>query len=114
MRISDWSSDVCSSDLYDGKLGDTQLAQLAEIFPDGVCDFSKPAAEAVPHSMIWPSIGGERLEKPHELKWRVARSDQSEERRVGKGCVSKGRTPLTPYIYKKNVRERIKQQLITT
>src|SRR3546814_8483976 len=58
---------------YDGKLGDTQLAQLAEIFPDGVCDFSKPAAEDVPHSMIWPSIGGERLERPHELKWRVDR-----------------------------------------
>lgn len=59
---------------YAGKLNDAQLAQLGEIFPDGVCDFSKPAAEDVAHSMIWPSLGGDRLEKPHELKWRVARS----------------------------------------
>lgn len=59
---------------YAGKLSDDQLQQLVGIFPDGVCDYSRPAAEDVAHSMIWPSIGGERLEKPHELKWRVARS----------------------------------------
>lgn len=59
---------------YAGKLDETQLAELREIFPEGVCDYGKPAAEDVARSLLWPSIGGERLEAPHELKWRVARS----------------------------------------
>ncbi|WP_028008159.1 DUF6351 family protein [Solimonas flava] len=59
---------------YDGKLDDAQLAELRAIFPDGVCDFSKPAAEDVAHSLLWPSLGGARLESPHGLRWRVARS----------------------------------------
>lgn len=59
---------------YGGRLSDAQLNQVREIFPDGVCDFSKPAAEDVERSMIWPSLGGERQQAPRELKWRVARS----------------------------------------
>ncbi|MGH8445377.1 MAG: DUF6351 family protein [Solimonas sp.] len=59
---------------YAGKLSDAQLTELRGIFPDGVCDFSKPAAEDVEHSILWPSLGGERLESPHGLVWRVARS----------------------------------------
>lgn len=61
-----------------------QLAQLREVFavadpvldPNGrVCDYSKPARGAVEKSMIWASVGGATLETPHELTWRVARSD---------------------------------------
>lgn len=59
---------------YPASLDDAQFAELQAIFPGGVCDFSKPAAGDVARSMIWPSIGGTRLEEPHELKWRVARS----------------------------------------
>ena len=44
------------------------------MFPTGVCDWSKPAAEDVERSMLWTSVGGEALEAPHELHWRVARS----------------------------------------
>lgn len=59
---------------YDPPLNEEQLAQLREVFAEGVCDYDKPAAEDVAKSMIWASLGGETLEAPHELKWRVARS----------------------------------------
>jgi len=52
-----------------------QLAQIRAIFPDGVCDYSKDAAGDVERSMIWPSLGGDQLQAPHELRWRVARSE---------------------------------------
>ncbi|MDQ2651116.1 MAG: DUF6351 family protein [Actinomycetota bacterium] len=51
-----------------------ELAEIAAIFPDGVCDYSKPAAEDVERSMQWVSIGADTVEEPHELTWRVARS----------------------------------------
>src|SRR3546814_6674604 len=63
MRISDWSSDVCSSDL---------VASLVLIQGAGV-------AEAVPNP------DGSRS------------STRSEERRVGKECVSTCRSRWSPY-----------------
>lgn len=63
---------------YAGRLDAAQLAELQDIFPDGVCDFSLPAAEDVERSLVWPSIGGEQLREPFELKWRVARSEPAE------------------------------------
>src|SRR3546814_4820693 len=41
MRISDWSSDVCSSDLLDGLNGDRQLRADAQL-----------------HSVLWPGRRG--------------------------------------------------------
>jgi hypothetical protein len=59
---------------YPGGLTVEQRARLEAVFPDGVCDYSKPAAEDVDRSMQWVSVGGTQLEAPHELTWRVARS----------------------------------------
>jgi hypothetical protein len=60
---------------YSAALTEPQLAQVRSIFPQGVCDFSKPAAGDVAKSMIWPSLGGSTLlPAPQELVWRVARS----------------------------------------
>ena len=60
---------------YDEALGDTQLSQLREIFPQGVCDYTQPAAGDVDKSLQWISLGGESLlPEPRELQWRVARS----------------------------------------
>ncbi|MGH2727934.1 MAG: DUF6351 family protein, partial [Actinomycetota bacterium] len=44
---------------YDPKPTEAQLAELRSIFPEGVCDYNKPAAHDVSKSLIWPSIGGE-------------------------------------------------------
>lgn len=60
---------------YAGTLSEAQLNEVREIFPDGVCDFSKPAAEDVERSMIWPTLGGSRLQEPRPLAWRVGRSE---------------------------------------
>src|SRR3546814_16661635 len=67
MRISDWSSDVCSSDL----LASTRKA-------------SSKRASRTATTRFW------------------ARSRRSEERRVGKECVSTCRSRWSPYHYKKN------------
>src|SRR3546814_1834949 len=93
MRISDWSSDVCSSDLLvesADQLGDFQRAFLAS---------SKSARTD------WPSryalapieeLATERLMetqvRPAWLVWA-----RSEERRVGKECVSTCRSRWSPY-----------------
>src|SRR3546814_4471943 len=76
MRISDWSSDVCSSDLCrDGSR------------------WSPGAAEASAGRSAWPS--------PKTVPtWRsptTATRDRSEERRVGKECVSTFRSRWSPY-----------------
>src|SRR3546814_5459396 len=67
MRISDWSSDVCSSDLT-VRNGDT-----------------------------W-TINFKAVDKKRERKYTSAQiRDRSEERRVGKECVSTCRSRWSPY-----------------
>src|SRR3546814_4295599 len=73
MRISDWSSDVCSSDLADRRH----------------------------HPRPVPAGGGERR-APGARRWRDRRLPdagraRSEERRVGKECVSTGRSRWSTY-----------------
>src|SRR3546814_17802150 len=80
MRISDWSSDVCSSDLIDCR--------------------------------IWPGVGSARvstcLAASHRPARITARAHRSEERRVGKECVSTCRSRWSPYHYKKTVQREQK------
>src|SRR3546814_14328520 len=80
MRISDWSSDVCSSDLLlmDGFniVGSGHMLDLDE---------AEPAARAI--------LLGNRGDPAHAVR--------SEERRVGKECVSTCRSRWSPYHYKK-------------
>src|SRR3546814_6208446 len=77
MRISDWSSDVCSSDL----LLDRQSLRAAP-----------GAAEHRLHAGALPQKG-----------LCAAGRTRSEERRVGKECVSTCRSRWSPYHYKKNI-----------
>src|SRR3546814_9286206 len=74
MRISDWSSDVCSSDLTGG--GGTDL---------------QPAIEAV--------IASPNFVKHWEAGADLSKGEmaRSEERRVGKECVSTCRSRWSPY-----------------
>src|SRR3546814_10687073 len=81
MRISDWSSDVCSSDLPD-----------AQDFPCLDFDISSHALCAT----RWLVHHDPRVGHRHAHAWFAARQ-RSEERRVGKECVSTCRSRWSPY-----------------
>src|SRR3546814_9206781 len=76
MRISDWSSDVCSSDLDQG------------LEPSWIAGAS---AGAVNGAVICGNKDSDRVSRLREL-WK-----RSEERRVGKECVSTCRSRWSPY-----------------
>src|SRR3546814_15656106 len=120
MRISDWSSDVCSSDLlyeedrtilerliagtpFKGSFDDLKQLGTATIFPAPVLHFAdlkfptlsgrieiasdQAAADGLPRTptpSVDPRPGGDRLRR-------------SEERRVGKACVSTCRSRWSTY-----------------
>src|SRR3546814_19217619 len=88
MRISDWSSDVCSSDLDD-------------VLTDVSCDsgrFGRGAAENI-------------LGRSHFHLLRTF--SRSEERRVGKECVSTCRSRWSPYHENKNTPSNQEKRLET-
>src|SRR3546814_15516955 len=83
MRISDWSSDVCSSDLE------------APLKSDISCLCALLLHRTVPAGSfrtIWTQ------------QHRKHRPGRSEERRVGKECVSTCRSRWSPYHYKNNTK----------
>src|SRR3546814_1003086 len=98
-RISDWSSDVCSSDLCSARLlgrgrlpkndregaNDTALkAVSSRCVASAMCYFnlSAPTTEMVSHFPFFT--------------WRIP-NGRSDERRVGKACVSTCRSRWSPY-----------------
>src|SRR3546814_9639630 len=87
MRISDWSSDVCSSDLL--ITSNSRLATLAE------------ALTACPDLKAVVSVDGAPSALPAHVagaSWSdLAGGARSEERRVGKECVSTCRSRWSPY-----------------
>src|SRR3546814_13547767 len=86
MRISDWSSDVCSSDLagHGRRQGEHRELEPGEVETEGGA-----SGRAVPHR-----------EEP--LPEAAAPDRRSEERRVGKECVSTCRSRWSPYHSKTN------------
>src|SRR3546814_3515248 len=82
MRISDWSSDVCSSDLLDGRYEGRLLSQLA--LPELV-ELLQDYAIADQQSA---SVLEAYLDRTRP---------RSEERRVGKECVRTCRSRWSPY-----------------
>src|SRR3546814_19002151 len=100
MRISDWSSDVCSSDL-----GDRALVRIEA--------FIFRAAEQLPHEgddrrLARARVAGDLEEAERVMPvadlHREERHDRSEERRLGKECVHTCRTRLSPYPLQNNNR----------
>src|SRR3546814_6635260 len=83
MRISDWSSDVCSSDLRDAERLDQQIVDR----------------------QLDPASAERRVEIAAQLEQRIEPDidrqidvrDRSEERRVGKECVSTCRSRWSQY-----------------
>src|SRR3546814_7286063 len=86
MRISDWSSDVCSSDLIDpGE--DAEAAAIREL-----------GEETGIHGGLVDIVARSREEYFYDLPDDlVGKLWRSEERRVGKECVSTCRSRWSPY-----------------
>src|SRR3546814_14821105 len=94
MRISDWSSDVCSSDLD----ADRAVAGAGAARHHG--DAGAAGHLAVGFGHVGDAAFLPAVDDPD----RVLRVVQgSEERRVGKECVSTCRSRWVPYYYKKNI-----------
>src|SRR3546814_9041446 len=86
MRISDWSSDVCSSDLY--------CAPVHRSLSESILLGGAPRAVAILNGTLAGAIGlGLRLWLAGIGIWAI----RSEERRVGKECVSTCRSRWSPY-----------------
>src|SRR3546814_19919429 len=127
MRISDWSSDVCSSDLLTRSVRGVQMTEAgalllerAEVILDQIKKARlEVAAEAGEPSgrltlAVTPAAGPmlvpplvERCEASFpKVSLRIVEGltgfIRSEERRVGKACVSTCRSRWSPYHEKKN------------
>src|SRR3546814_12892014 len=96
MRISDWSSDVCSSDLPFAHVAERQPARTMTRGP------AWQRAMATSNTVTRAPAPSER--GPAASVGAKARS-RSEERRVGKECVSTCRSRWSPDHYKKNKQE---------
>src|SRR3546814_16887394 len=107
MRISDWSSDVCSSDLdflaftisdlgnaalgqgyIPSYLGQAAVEEWRAIHKKGL---NKTPDEIEAYLRKWNALSPERQERINDMRWR------SEERRVGKECVSTCRFRWSTY-----------------
>src|SRR3546814_15379245 len=101
MRISDWSSDVCSSDLPDA-VGDclhgALPALVGELKPTQTED-----AVLVEFAFLVDAegVGDDRAQLLAGGCAPVGQALRSEEHRVGKECVSTCRSRWSPYHYKK-------------
>src|SRR3546814_14212740 len=95
MRISDWSSDVCSSDLEPG----AQAASGAGASPGAGAPVAPSAPPVAPP--VAPPAGSE----PVVPAGPVGRAVSSEERRVGNGCSSACITRWSPDRSKETARD---------
>src|SRR3546814_16708832 len=102
MRISDWSSDVCSSDLT------LSLAAMEELLkPDALEKFANitksfKAFQKLQNARLESLSGGEEFPSASEKKYHKLREDltaqvRSEERRIGKECVRTCRSRWSRY-----------------
>src|SRR3546814_11631508 len=89
MRISDWSSDVCSSDLI-------RIVGKAAVFDHQLPGVGAVAA-GVPAQRCAAGEVAMDLHRAHDVFAR------SEERRVGTECVSTCRSRWSPYHQKKKI-----------
>src|SRR3546814_12474016 len=96
MRISDWSSDVCSSDL-----------EIVRRHPEGIAlsDIVAALDAGTPQRTLQyrlrQLVDAGRIVQQGQRRWTrylpLGVEDRSEERRVGKECVSTCRSRWSPY-----------------
>src|SRR3546814_16577506 len=99
MRISDWSSDVCSSDHNSAATTIAVLPENSDVIDIVVHVVSAFNVSANGNQDI--RLGTSNNETLFGTA-RVSGAGRSEERRVGKECVSTCRSRWSPYHYKKN------------
>src|SRR3546814_12687310 len=97
MRISDWSSDVCSSDLWavgDAVVGGNRFGAMAEAIT-----VPARALRRKPERLSWEEAAayGVAYLTAYVSLVRCGRVARSEERRVGKEGVSTCRSRWSPY-----------------
>src|SRR3546814_12617499 len=97
MRISDWSSDVCSSDLGRHRADPAARRRLAA--PELAPEWRQSERRHGEKRAAGPAVQG-RL----RLLCRGGGGTRSEERRGGKECGSTCRSRWSPYNLKKNIR----------
>src|SRR3546814_16232476 len=102
MRISDWSSDVCSSDLIsDGPVSGAQWRDF--LAADGHAQRLRTSSQDLWILCVgWNRVGFARRHFLFEQSFVIAviypQPDRSDERRVGKECVSTCRSRVSPYL----------------
>src|SRR3546814_20175154 len=105
MRISDWSSDVCSSDLQnDYYVMGNVLTALASSLP-----FNSTGTQTECTRSTW--LGGNTSTGSVPIRDSLCpyidpNPVRSEARRVGNECVRKCRSRCSPFHEKKNIQER--------
>src|SRR3546814_12847143 len=104
MRISDWSSDVCSSDLglHTTVAGEMANRSRTELGKEGL---ARQAGFRSPAQLIAAPTGSHIGDAA-----RLVQVGRSEERRVGKECVSTCRSRWSPYHSKKKHKNTMNQQ----
>src|SRR3546814_15425050 len=97
MRISDWSSDVCSSDLIDHlRQRAVQVGIVAKNGEGDGAQFQLGPPQACRLLYLAPDLGA--AGKGEEAHTRILQQGlRPEERRVGKECVRKCRSRWWPY-----------------
>src|SRR3546814_20256589 len=100
MRISDWSSDVCSSDLFSGL---TAVSTYGQIFTDGFSTLTVKneglGAEGTDlYTQGYVGVPG----VPEPETWLMMIGGRSAEPRVGQACFSTGKIRRSPFYSKKN------------
>src|SRR3546814_9951172 len=95
MRISDWSSDVCSSDLTSNAVPTTPCIASWSVKCSGRSEPAIPTIKRVDFCRV--KAAGSLCSSPHFRTLDTCHeSDRSDERRVGNGCVSTSRSRLSP------------------
>src|SRR3546814_20190981 len=103
MRISDWSSDVCSSDLPTFAF-QTPPNSGVDVYYDNMQGYYPSITTNV--DLNDPNLGWQWYRQNIALVRRKTETKRSEERRVGKECVSKCRSRWSPYHSKKKTKQK--------
>src|SRR3546814_17727788 len=105
MRISDWSSDVCSSDL---PAGESRVPGVVADLPGGHEEAQGAAVRIGDGVKLRVHAAFGASDQPAKTPFLTRRLDavRSEERRVGKECVSTCRSRWSRYHLKKQKKEK--------